>query len=280
MNHISATEVQKLRKMTGAGMMDCKKALEEANGDYDKAIDIIREKGQLVAAKRADREATQGVVLAKVSSDKTHGAIVYLSCETDFVAENKDFIAFTQTILDIALSQKPANLDALKALPMEGKTVADKVTEKVGIIGEKIELAYYDQVSAAFVKDYIHPGNKLASIVGFNKAGLDMQVYKDVAMQIAAMNPVAIDRDDVPKEKMEKEREIALEQTRLDPKNNGKPANIMERIAEGKLEKFVKENTLLNQEFIKESKQTVRQYIQSVDKDLKVTSFKRFTFVQ
>lgn len=280
MMQISAADVQKLRKMTGAGMMDCKKALEEANGDYEKAMEIIRKKGQLVAAKRADREANEGVVLAKVDGTKSFGAMICLNCETDFVAKNQDFISLAEKILSLAIEKKPENLDALKNLPVEGKTVADLVTEKIGIIGEKMELSYYDKIQAPYVIVYIHPGNKLASVVGFNKAGSDMQIYKDIAMQVAAMNPVAVDKNDVPADKLAKEREIAIDQTKLDPKNAGKPANIIEKIAEGKLEKFLKENTLLNQEFIKDSKLTVRQYLENSDKDLKVTGFIRFTLVQ
>jgi len=280
MTQISAAEVQKLRKMTGAGMMDCKKALEEANGDYEKAIEIIRKKGQLVAAKRADREANEGVVLARIDASNTFGAMICLNCETDFVAKNQDFISLAEKILALAIEKKPADLNALKNLPLEGKTVADLVTEKIGIIGEKMELPYYDNVQAPYVLAYVHPGNKLAAVVGFNKAGSDLQIYKDIAMQVAAMNPVSIDKDDVPADKLAKEREIAIDQTKLDPKNAGKPANIIEKIAEGKLEKFLKENTLLNQEFIKDSKLTVRQYLEKSDKDLKVTRFIRFTLVQ
>lgn len=280
MIQVSAAEVQKLRKMTGAGMMDCKKALEEANGDYEKAVEIIRKKGQLVAAKRADREATEGVVLAKTTADAKSGALICLSSETDFVAKNAEFIGTAEAILAVALNNKPATKEALHALPMEGITVGEKVMEKVAVIGEKIELTVYEKLEAEKVVAYIHPGNKLATLVGFNKANADEQIYKDVAMQVAAMAPIAVDKGDVPAEKMAKEREIALEQTSLDKKNEGKPANILEKIAEGKLEKYLKENTLLNQEFIKDGKLTVAQYLQSKDKELKVTGFRRFTLVQ
>lgn len=270
---ISAADVAKLRKVTLAGMMDCKKALEEAEGNFDKAIEIIRKKGQAVASKRADREATEGVVLSKTTPDGKSGAIIVLNSETDFVAKNDDFIGLANTIIDAALSNMPSDLDALKALPIDGVKTEDKVVEFVGIIGEKLELSYYDKVEAPYVQAYIHPGNKLATLVGFNKSGLDMQIYKDVAMQVAAMNPVAVDKDDVPQEVISQEIEIGKEQARRD----GKPEEMLERIAQGKLGKFFKENTLLNQEFIKDNKLTVSQYLKSADKDLTVTSFKRYT---
>lgn len=274
---ITAAEINKLRQMTGAGMMDCKKALEEANGDYEKAQEIIRKKGQLVAAKRADREATEGVVLSKISADATFGALTVLCSETDFVAKNESFVQFAASINDLAVAQKPADIDALKQLKLGNLTVAEAVMEKVGVIGEKIDLILYKKIEAAEVIAYIHPGNKLATLVGFSKKLGDIQIGKDVAMQVAAMNPVAVDKDSVPAEVVTKEKEIAMEQTRLDKKNEGKPANIVEKIAEGRLEKFFKENTLVNQEFIKDSKLTVGQYLAKVDKDLKVTGFVRYT---
>ncbi len=274
---ITAAEVNKLRQMTGAGMMDCKKALEESNGDYEKATGIIRKKGQLVAAKRADREATEGVVLASVSADATFGALTVVCSETDFVAKNDSFIQFAKSINDLAIAQKPASLEAFKQLKLNNLTVGEALLEKVGVIGEKIDLVIYYKLEAAQIIAYIHPGNKLATMVGFSKKLSDLQVGKDIAMQVAAMNAVAVDKDVVPAEVVAKEKEIALEQTRLDKKNVGKPDNILEKITEGKLEKFFKENTLLNQEFIKDSKLTVRQYLQSIDKDLKVTGFVRYT---
>ncbi|HEX2935933.1 MAG TPA: translation elongation factor Ts [Bacteroidales bacterium] len=277
MAQVTAAEINKLRQMTGAGMMDCKKALEEANGDYEKAQEIIRKKGQLVAAKRADREATEGVVLAKTNADASFGALTVVCSETDFVAKNESFIKFASDINDVAVASKPADIDALKALKVGNLTVADAVMEKVGVIGEKIDLIIYSKVEAAQVVAYIHPGNKLATLVGFNKKLTDVQVGKDVAMQIAAMNPVAVDKASVPEAIVAKEREIAKEQTALDKKNEGKPANIIEKIAEGKLEKFFKENTLMSQEFVKDSKHTVGEYLMSVDKDLKVTTFVRYT---
>ncbi|MBN2275558.1 MAG: elongation factor Ts [Bacteroidales bacterium] len=273
---VTAAEVSKLRKLTGAGMMDCKNALEEANGDYDKAIEIIRKKGQLVASKRADREAGEGVVLAKSTADEKRGAIIVLNCETDFVAKNENFINFAQSILNLALESNPADLDALKQLIMEGRTIGEQVTEQVGIIGEKIDLSYYDKIEAAQVIPYIHPGNKLATLVGLNKKA-DLQVGKDVAMQVAAMNPVAVDKDAVPADVIAKEKEIAMDQTKNDPRNQNKPANILDKIAEGKLEKFFREGTLLNQQFTKDNSKTIRQYLQSVDNDLMVTGFLRFS---
>jgi len=270
---ISSADVARLRKVTLAGMMDCKKALEESNGDFNKAIEIIRKKGQAVANKRADRDASEGVVLSKVDADGKAGAITVLNSETDFVAQNDEFKALAGKILDLALAKKPENLDALKALPMENATAADKVTEFVGIIGEKLELAYYEKIEAPHVQAYVHPGNRLATLVGFSKAGVDVQVYKDIAMQIAAMNPVAIDKEDVPANVIKQEIEIGKEQARRE----GKPEEMLEKIAQGKLSKFYKDSTLLNQEYIKDNKMSIRQYLQSVDKELTVTAFKRYT---
>ncbi len=270
---ISAADVAKLRRVTLAGMMDCKKALEEADGNFDKAIEIIRKKGQAVANKRADREATEGVVLSRVTPDGKHGAMIVLNSETDFVAKNADFIGFANKILDIAISKKPADLEALKALPFDKATVGGKVIEYVGIIGEKLQLSYFEKVEAPHVQAYIHPGNMLATLVGFTKSGLDVQVYKDVAMQVAAMNPVAVDKNDVPASVIAQEIEIGKEQARRD----GKPEVMLEKIAQGKLGKFFKESTLLNQDFVKDNKMTIGQYLKSADKDLTVTAFKRYT---
>jgi elongation factor Ts len=270
---ISAAEVNKLRQMTGAGMMDCKKALTEANGDFEAAIDFLRKKGQKVAGNRADREANEGVVIARINADGTRGVLVVLNCETDFVAKNEDFIKFTSDITDIALNTKPADLEALLASDFGGLPIADRITEQVGKIGEKMEL-HYQQIEAPYVVAYNHPGNRLATIVSFNKTGvanLDV-VAKDVAMQAAAMAPVALDKEDVDTHTLERELEIAREQIRAE----GKPEEMVEKISQGKLNKFFKENTLLNQDFIKENKFTVRQYVQNADKDLMVTSFKRF----
>lgn len=270
---ISAADVAKLRRITLAGMMDCKKALEEAEGNFDKAIEIIRKKGQAVANKRADRDATEGVVLSKVTSDGKKGSMIVLNSESDFVAKNAEFVGFANKILDLALGSDPASLEELKALPLDGANVGEKVIEYIGIIGEKLDLSYFAKIDAPHVQAYIHPGNKLATLVGFTKAGADMQVYKDIAMQVAAMNPVAVDKADVPQSVIDQEMEIGREQARRD----GKPEDMLGKIAEGKLAKFYKESTLVNQEFIKDNKQTIGQYLKSVDKDLKVTEFKRFT---
>jgi len=277
MGEISAADVSKLRKMTGAGMMDCKKALQEAAGDFEKAVEIIRKKGQAVATKRADREASEGVVLAKVSDDSQHGALVALNCETDFVAKNDDFVNLAGQILDLAIEKQPADLEELKKLPFKQATVEEVVVQQIGIIGEKIELSFYDHLTAPQVTAYIHPGNKLATLVGLNQKDVDKQVGKDVAMQVAAMNPVAVDKSDVAPEILEKEREIARDQTKNDPKNAGKPDEILEKITEGKLQKFLKENTLLNQDFIKENKKSIGQYLKEVNPQLTVSGFLRFS---
>lgn len=269
---ISTADVVKLRKATGAGMMDCKKALEDAEGNFDRAVEIIREKGKLIASKRADRESSEGVVLAKVSEDKSFGAVISLNCETDFVAKNENFIALTDKILTLAIANKCANLEEVKALVMDGRTVGEQVLEQTGIIGEKIELPFYSCISSAFVVPYIHPGNKLATIVGYTKV-IDQQAAKDVAMQVAAMNPVAVDNNDVPAEIVDQELKIAKEKFRLE----GKPEAMLDKIAQGALNKFFKESTLLNQDFVKDNKISIRQYLTSVDKDATVSSFIRFT---
>jgi elongation factor Ts len=270
MADIKAVDVAKLRKVTGAGMMDCKKALQEADGAFDRAIEIIRERGQAIANKRADRDASEGNVQAKV--DGVYGAMISLNCETDFVAKNEDFVKFAVSILDLAVAEKPADLEALKALTLDGKVLADVITDKSGTIGEKLELAYFDFIQAEKVQAYNHFGNNLATLVGFNKADVDEQVAKDVAMQIAAMSPVAVDESDVSAEVIAQERKIGREKALLE----GKPENIVDRIAEGMVKKFLKEATLLNQEFTKDSKKTVGQYIKESDKDLQVTGFLRF----
>ncbi|MGQ8337742.1 translation elongation factor Ts [Sunxiuqinia sp. A32] len=269
---ITAADVMKLRKATGAGMMDCKKALTDADGDFDGAIQIIREKGKLVASKRSDREASEGVALAKVSDDNKFGAIVVLNCETDFVAKNDDFVKTTASFAEKAIEGKPADLDGLKAIELDGRTIADHVTEQTGVIGEKIELSFFAKIEAEYVIGYIHPGNKLATLVGFNKGGFDAQVAKDVAMQVAAMSPVAVDKQNVSQEVIDKELEIAKEKFRQE----GKPEAMLDKIAQGSLNKFFKESTLLNQAFVKDNKQTVKDYLASVDKDLTVTEFVRF----
>lgn len=269
---ISAADVMRLRKATGAGMMDCKSALAEAEGDFNRATDIIREKGKLVASKRADRAATEGVVLAKVNESKKSGAILVLNCETDFVAKNEAFVAFASQILDAAIANNAADLDAVKALVIDGRTVENLVIEQTGVIGEKLDLPFFAKLDAETVVAYIHPGNRLSTIVGFNQADVDAQVTKDVAMQVAAMNPVAVNKADVPAEVVEKELEIAKEKFRQE----GKPEAMLDKISQGALEKFFKENTLLNQAFIKENKQTVSEFLKSQDKGLTVTSFFRY----
>ncbi len=269
---ITAQQVNELRKITGAGMMDCKKALVESDGDLEKAIDILRKKGQKVAAKRADREASEGVVLAKVSDDKTFAAAVMINCETDFVAKNQDFINFVQSVIDLAVANKAKDADALKSLKLGDITVEEAIVEKTGVIGEKIQLGHYETVNGESTYAYIHPGNRIAAIAALNKAGEQFaEAGHDVVMQIAAMAPVAVDKDRVPEEVINRELEIGKEQARQD----GKPEAMIEKIAMGKLNKFFKENTLLNQAFIKDSKKSVQQYLQGFDKDLTVTDFKR-----
>lgn len=267
---ISAADVNKLRQMTGAGMMDCKKALTEANGDFEAAIDLLRKKGQKIAANRQDREAKEGYVYGKVSADGTYGVIVSVCCETDFVAKNADFVKFGESILDVAMSSRPATIDALKALSLGSTTVAEACVEQMGKIGEKIDVVDYQLVDAAKVIVYNHPGNKLASMIGFSGNFSD-EAGKDVAMQAAAMAPVALDKDDVDPKMLEREIEIGKEQARQE----GKPENMIEKIAQGKLNKFYNEYTLLNQVFIKDEKKTVRQYVESVDKNIHVTAMKR-----
>lgn len=270
---ITAADVSKLRKMTGAGMMDCKKALTEANGDFDAAIDIIRKKGQAIANKRSDRDASEGVVLSRVTADGKKGAILVLNCETDFVAKNESFIALAQSILDLALSSNAANVEDVMSLTLDGIAVKDVITHQIGVIGEKLDLPYYDVIKAESVVAYIHPGNKLATLVGFNKGGVEVQVGRDVAMQVAAMNPVSVNRDSVPQSVIDKELEIAKEQTRLE----GKPEEMVEKIALGRLSKFFKESTLLEQIFVKDGKISVKEYIQKADKELTVTEFRRYS---
>jgi len=271
MANITAADVSKLRQMTGAGMMDCKKALVEADGDFERAKELIRERGLAIANKRADREASEGAVLAKTTKNNTIGVIIALNCETDFVAKNDDFVSLAKSILDVAVEKLPNNIDELKECKINGKTVADLVSEKSGITGEKMELAYYDKIEAAQVSSYIHMGNKLATVVGLNLV-VDDSIGFNVAMQIAAMNPVSIDKDSVPQSVIDKELEIGREQARLE----GKAEELLDKIAQGKLQKFFKESTLLNQEFVQEGKISVREYLQKNNKELTVTSFKRY----
>ncbi|HAC22884.1 MAG: translation elongation factor Ts [Tannerellaceae bacterium] len=268
---VTMADITKLRKMTGAGMMDCKNALNEANGDFDAAMEIIRKKGQAIAAKRSDREASEGCVLAASNGD--FAAIVALKCETDFVAKNGDFVALAQSILDAAMANRPTSTEALLALEVNGQVISSLITDRIGVTGEKMEIGFYEFVNAATTVAYIHPGNMLATIVGFNQEGVESQVARDVAMQVAAMNPVAVSKEEVPAEVIEKELAFGREKAR----EAGKPENLIERIAEGGLNKFFQENTLLSQAFIKDSKQTVEQYLKSQNKDLTVVAFKRVT---
>ena len=275
MSQVTTADITKLRKMTGAGMMDCKNALVESEGNIDKAIEIIRKKGQAVAMKRSDRETSEGVVVVKMGPDGKQAAVVALACETDFVSKTEGFISLANAIGDAAIINKPANIDTLKQIQINNLSIADLILDKVASTGEKTDVVFYELISAEYISFYIHQGSKIGTVVGFNKAINDAQVGKDVAMQIAAMNPVAIDKTDVPQDVIDKEIEIGKEQARAE----GKPEAMLEKIAMGKLNKFYNESTLLNQEFVKDSKTTVRQYLESVDKELKVTAFKRCSLV-
>jgi elongation factor Ts len=271
---ITAADVNKLRQQTGAGMMDCKKALVEAEGDFEKAIEFLRKKGQKVAANRSDRTATEGYVYAHTSGN--NGVLIALNCETDFVAKNEEFVGFAKEIAALALSNQCDSIESIYAIGMaDGRTVLDHITENIGKIGEKIEIGVCRFLSAPELFGYNHPGNRVATLVGLNQSGSDAiaQAAKDVAMQAAAMAPVALDKDDVSSDTIQKEMEIAIDILR----NEGKPEDKIEMIAKGKLEKFFKESTLLNQEFIKDNKQNVRQYLQSIDKGLTATAFHRYS---
>ena len=270
---IKAADVMKLRKMTGAGMMDCKKALIEAEGDFERAQDIIREKGKLIVAKRADRSATEGVVVTKIVGTK--GYILCLACETDFVAQNVEFSATANELLDLAVAADAVDTAALLAVKnAEGRTVEELVTEKSGQTGEKCELAYYARIEAPYIAAYVHFNKKLGTILGFNKE-VSEEIAKQIAMQATAMAPLSIDVDDCPAEIVEKERASALEQMKQDPKNANKPEAILEKIAEGKMRKFFEENTLLNQAVVGE-KESIRELLARTDKEATVVAYKRF----
>jgi elongation factor Ts len=270
---IKAADVMKLRKMTGAGMMDCKKALIEAEGDYERAKDIIREKGKLVVSKRADRSASEGVVVTKIVGQKAY--LLCLACETDFVAQNSEFSASANAILDIAVANDAADVEALKAIKnAEGITVEEMVTEKSGQTGEKVELAYYGRIEAPYCNAYVHFNKKLGTILGFNKE-VSEEVAHTIAMQATAMAPISIDENDCPAEVVEKEKAIALEMMKQDPKNANKPEEILAKIAEGKMRKFFEENTLLNQALVGE-KISIREFLQQSDKEATVVAYKRF----
>ena len=271
MSTISATDVKNLREMTGAGMMDCKAALTEANGDFEKAIEVLRLKGQKLSLKRADRDAKEGVVYALVSPDATRGVVIRLSSETDFVAKNDDFISLAKEFAQIALDTFPADLEHLLKQSYQNITIGDKVTEQVGVIGEKIELADYQRLEAPQVVSYIHMGYKAGVLLGLNKAGDQFkEAGKDVAMQVAAMKPVALDKDGVDPSIIEKEIEIGKELARQE----GKSEDMLEKIAMGKLNRFFKDNTLLPQAFVKDNSLTVEGYLKGIEKDLTVTGFK------
>ncbi len=271
MAKITAAEVNKLRKTTGAGMMDCKNALVEAEGDFEKAIEILRKKGQKVAAKRADRASTEGAAIAKVNADNTSGVAIVLGCETDFVGKNESFVKLANDFADIALNF--ADKDAFLAADFGGITVAEKLIEQTGVIGEKLEITAFERVEAPFVGFYIHAGNKIATLVGLSSnADGAAVVAKDVAMQAAAMNPIALNEDGVDASVIEKEIEIAKDQLRAE----GKPEAMLDNIAKGKLKRFFKDNTLVNQAFIKDSKKSVDQYVkETLGNDVNVTDFKR-----
>jgi elongation factor Ts len=277
MAKITAAEVNKLRKHTGTGMMDCKKALVEAEGDFDKAIAILRKKGQKVAEKRSDRDTNEGVVVAGATEDSSYAAIITLNCETDFVAKNDDFIAVAKRILTIALNEKPESIEDLRAAKFDGSmSVSEKLIEEVGKIGEKIQLSYFDVVSAAKTVAYNHPGYQTATIVALNQNNdAAAAAGRNVAMQIAAMNPIALDEsnvsDEIKARELEIGRELALKE--------GKPEAILDKIAQGKLQKYYKDNTLLNQQYFVDNKISVKAYLQSVIKDLTVTDFKRSSLV-
>ncbi|MGB8194373.1 MAG: translation elongation factor Ts, partial [Chitinophagaceae bacterium] len=252
---ISAQDINKLRQMTGAGMMDCRKALTETNGDFEAAIDWLRKQGQKVAAKRSDREAKEGVVIAKTTSDNKSGIVVCVSCETDFVSKNADFVAFAQSIADAAVNNNVKSIDELNSEDVNGSKVADLVNDKLASIGEKIGITKFERIDATFVSSYIHGANRIGVLVGFNKdAG---EAGRDVAMQIAAMNPVAVDADSVPADVIAREKDIVLDQIKQDPKMAGKPADMLDKIAQGKLNSFFKESTLTAQAFVKDGSKTV-----------------------
>lgn len=269
MTTITAAEINKLRQQTGAGMMDCRKALVESEGDFEAAIDYLRKKGQKVAALRGDREAKEGVVIAQTTEDKKTGFIINVSCETDFVSKNAEYIAFAQSIMDAAISNNVNSVEELKETKIENQTIADKLNEQIAKIGEKIDVSRFEKVESEFVAAYIHGSYRMGVLVGLNKE--NEEAGKDLAMQIAAMNPIAIDESGVSPETIEREKNIAIEQVKAE----GKPEAMAEKIAMGKVNKFFKENTLLAQAFVKDGNKSVGDYLKSLDSDLKVITFKR-----
>jgi elongation factor Ts len=273
---IKASDVAKLRQMTGAGMMDCKNALVEAEGDFERAKELIRERGKLVAAKRADRTTTEGAVIAKISADYKNAILVCLSCETDFVSQNAEFRAVAGSIADTALAEYPADLNALLASRIGETSIQELITQQTGKSGEKHDVPYYSHIEAEYIAAYIHTNGKVATIVGFNKR-VSHDAGKDIAMQITAMSPVSISKADCPASVIEKELEIYREQIKQDPKMADKPANMIDQIAQGKLNKFFKESTLEAQTFVKDGKISVADYLKSIDPAVKVTAFRRFS---
>jgi elongation factor Ts len=273
MTTITASDVNKLRQVTGAGLMDCKAALTETSGDFEGAIDFLRKKGAKIAAKRADRDATEGAVISLTSADSTTGVIIVLSCETDFVGKNENFVAFAKEVAEIAMNNKPASLEALKALPMGNATIEARLLDEVAKIGEKIDVVKYEIIQGANVVAYIHGANRMGVLVEMNNAPSEANMIagKDAAMQIAAMNPVAVDRDGVDSTTIERELEVGKEQARQE----GKPEAMIEKIAMGKLEKFYKDSTLLNQEFVKDGSKTVGKMLQETEAGLTIKQFRR-----
>lgn len=273
---ITAAEINKLRQTTGAGMMDCRKALVESDGDFEKAIDYLRKKGQKVAALRSDREAKEGVIIATTTSDRKSGFVITLACETDFVSKNAEFVAVAQSIMDVAVKNNVKSLEELLASKMENATVADKINDQVAKIGEKIQVTRFERIDAEGVASYIHGAYRMGVLVGLNKNTTSaLEAGREVAMQIAAMNPVAVDQDAVSPEMIAREKAIVTDQIRNDPKMAGKPDEMIEKIAVGKLNAFFKENTLTAQPFVKDASKTVGDHLKSVDAGLKVIQFKR-----
>ena len=274
MGKITASEVNDLRKISGAGIMDCKNALVEANGDTEIAIEILRKKGQKVAAKRADRDSSEGAAIAKVNDDSTNGIIISLNCETDFVAKNESFISLANELAELALNHN--SIDEFLNSSIDSMTVSDKLIQQTGVIGEKLVIGSFEKISASYVGKYIHAGNKIATIVGFSSSvqGIE-EASKNVAMQVAAMNPIALDENGIDQKTIDKEIEIAKDQLRQE----GKPEAMLENIAKGKLKRFFKDNTLVNQDYIKDNKQSVSSYVKSINSDLTITDFKRVSLV-
>ncbi len=270
---ITAADINKLRQTTGAGMLDCRKALTETNGDFEAAIDWLRKQGQKVAIKRSDREAKEGVIIAKTSADNKVGFVVCISCETDFVSKNADFVAFAQSIADAAVANNVKSAEELNEVVINGAKVSEMINDKLASIGEKIGVAKFERIEAPFVASYIHGANRMGVLVGLSKEAAE--AGKDVAMQIAAMNPLAVDSDSIPESTIERERAIVVETMKADPKMAGKPDEMIAKIAEGKLNAFFKEQTLLAQAFVKDGGKSVAEYLKSVGGDLKVTEFKR-----